>query len=97
MLRRAGARAGPKTSTTTAAPAEEAEAGEEDYDQAEGQEEGEQEAEEPVSTTSSTEPPKKIGPIIRPFRSNDDLLNALRRRQMNAKPGVYKREFIWKI
>lgn len=38
----------------------------------------------PVSTTT-TEAPKKIGPIIRPFRSNDDLLSALRRRQQNVK------------
>lgn len=28
---------------------------------------------------------KKIGPIIRPFRSNDELLNALKRRQLNMK------------
>lgn len=38
-----------------------------------------------LTTTTSTEPPKKIGPIIRPFRSNDDLLSALKRRQQNVK------------
>lgn len=37
------------------------------------------------TTTSTTEPAKKIGPIIRPFRSNDDLLSALKRRQQNMK------------
>lgn len=39
----------------------------------------------PATTTSTTEPPKKVGPIIRPFRSNDDLLSALKRRQQNTK------------
>lgn len=38
-----------------------------------------------TSTTTTTEPPKRVGPIIRPFRSNDDLLNALKRRQQNVK------------
>jgi len=40
---------------------------------------------EEVKSTSTTQAPKKIGPVIRPFRSNDDLLNALRRRQQNIK------------
>lgn len=39
----------------------------------------------PAAITSTTEPPKKIGPIIRPFRSNDDLLSALKRRQQHTK------------
>lgn len=39
----------------------------------------------PSTTTTTTEPPKKVGPIIRPFRSNDDLLSALKRRQQNNK------------
>lgn len=39
----------------------------------------------PSTTTTTTEPPKKVGPIIRPFRSNDDLLSALKRRQQNTK------------
>lgn len=40
---------------------------------------------EQATTTTTTEPTKKIGPIIRPFRSNDDLLSALKRRQLNMK------------
>lgn len=39
------------------------------------------------AVTTTTEPAKRIGPIIRPFRSNDDLLNALKRRQLNMKSG----------
>lgn len=37
------------------------------------------------TTTTTTEAPKRIGPVIRPFRSNDDFLNSLKRRQQNAK------------
>lgn len=42
------------------------------------------------TTTTSTEPPKRIGPVIRPFRSNEDLLLALKRRRTtsNNKPEV---------
>lgn len=36
-----------------------------------------------ASTTTTTAPKKLIN--IRPFRSNDDLLQALKRRQLNAK------------
>lgn len=37
------------------------------------------------TTTTSTEPPKRIGPVIRPFRSNEDLLLALKRRRSETK------------
>lgn len=38
-------------------------------------------------TEATTEAVKKFGPIIRPFRSNDDLLNALKKRQQDMKSG----------
>lgn len=43
-----------------------------------------------TTTTTTTEKPKNIRPSIRPFRSNDDLLSALKKRRMeskNQKPG----------
>lgn len=88
---------GPSTTTTTAAPllgggAE----GEEDYQEGEGAPpqygDGDENLDEGVSstTTTTTETPKRIGPVIRPFRSNDDFLNSLKRRQMNAKKNKCK-------
>lgn len=49
----------------------------------------EEELEEvPVEPSSTTEPPKKLrGGIVRPFRSNDDLLAALKRRREQAANG----------
>lgn len=45
----------------------------------------------PSSTTSTTPEPTKGGlgsrPSVRPFRSNSDLLNALKRRQESIKAG----------
>lgn len=81
-LRRPVGKVGGKGSTTTALPAEE-----EEGDYAEGEEgqypdEGEDAS---STTTTTTETPKRVGPVIRPFRSNDDFLNSLKRRQMNAK------------
>lgn len=62
----------------------------EEGEQLEG-EEGEEGAAKPVpTTTTTTEAPKKIRPSIRPFRSNDDLLSALKKRRLeskNSKPG----------
>lgn len=50
--------------------------------------EGDEKIVEPsTTTTTTTEAPKRIGPKIRPFRSNEDLLSALKRRQQNAKLG----------
>nr|XP_014087581.1 uncharacterized protein LOC106615773 [Bactrocera oleae] len=74
-----------KTTTTTAAPEEDNE-----YDDGEGGvaegEEGDEDGLGTSSTTTTTEAPKKvIGPVIRPFRSNDDFLNSLKRRQQDAK------------
>ncbi|XP_017782974.1 PREDICTED: induced stolen tip protein TUB8 isoform X2 [Nicrophorus vespilloides] len=60
-------------STTTAAPVEEEEIVDED-----------EPVEEPVEATPSTEAPKKIKGGVRPFRSNDDLLAALKRRREQA-------------
>lgn len=80
-----------KTSTTAAPPAEEI--NDEEYDnqdQEEGVEGGDEASLASSTTTTSTEPPKKVGPIIRPFRSNDDFLTSLKRRQMNAKKAVPK-------
>lgn len=90
-----GLKAGGPSTTTTASPALPAGAGEgeEDYQDGEGAPpqygDGEENLEgvEAVAstTTTTTETPKRIGPVIRPFRSNDDFLNSLKRRQMNAK------------
>ncbi|XP_011181767.1 uncharacterized protein LOC105211818 [Zeugodacus cucurbitae] len=73
-----------KTTTTTAAPEPE----ENEYEDGEGIPEGEDGDEDGLasSTTTTTEAPKKvIGPVIRPFRSNDDFWNSLKRRQQDAK------------
>ncbi|EDW37637.1 GL27070 [Drosophila persimilis] len=89
-LRRPVGKAAKPTTTTTAAPAQN-DAGEgEEYDEEAGLgdhgEEGDEAADSASSTTTtSTEAPKKVGPVIRPFRSNDDFLNSLKRRQQNAK------------
>ncbi|XP_018800058.1 PREDICTED: uncharacterized protein LOC108975789 [Bactrocera latifrons] len=75
-----------KTTTTTASPEEE----DNEYEEGEGNaaegEDGDEEGLGASSTTTTTEAPKKvIGPVIRPFRSNDDFLNSLKRRQQDAK------------
>ncbi|XP_075158596.1 uncharacterized protein LOC142231830 [Haematobia irritans] len=82
-LRRPGGKA-IKTSTTTSNPTEDDEG---DYpENGEENPEGDEGEEADISsTTTTTEAPKRIGPVIRPFRSNDDFLNSLKRRQMNAK------------
>lgn len=53
----------------------------------------EEEVEEvPVEPSSTTEAPKKLkGGIVRPFRSNDDLLAALKRRREQAANRKYSR------
>lgn len=88
---------GPSTTTTTEAPLSPVGGeGEEDYQEGEGAPpqyaDGEENLDEQVSstTTTTTETPKRIGPVIRPFRSNDDFLNSLKRRQMNAKKNKCK-------
>lgn len=89
-LRRPVGKAAKTTTTTTPAPAQGDGAGEgEEYDEEQPGnlgEEGDEAAYAASSTTSTTtEAPKKVGPVIRPFRSNDDFLNSLKRRQANAK------------
>ena len=37
------------------------------------------------TTTTSTETPKKVGPSVRPFRSNEELLSALKKRRLSEK------------
>ncbi|XP_037936917.1 nucleolin 2-like [Teleopsis dalmanni] len=77
-----------KTSTTTAAPPPSAEGQDGDYADENPEEQYSDEGDEAShssTTTTTTEAPKRIGPVIRPFRSNDDFLNSLKRRQMNAK------------
>lgn len=37
------------------------------------------------TTTTTTETPKRIGPVVRPFRSNEDLLSALKKRRLSEK------------
>ncbi|KAI8033128.1 hypothetical protein M5D96_014107, partial [Drosophila gunungcola] len=90
-LRRPVGKAAKVTTTTTPAPAP-ADAGAEgeEYDEEAGEhgdhgEEGDEAAFASSTTTTTTEAPKKVGPVIRPFRSNDDFLNSLKRRQANAK------------
>lgn len=93
LVRRPTAKGAKATTTTPAPPPEQNEGEEGDYPD-EGQEQYGDEAEDQGSsstTTTSTEPPKKVGPVIRPFRSNDDLLNSLKRRQMNAKKNKIER------
>ncbi|XP_017051901.1 LOW QUALITY PROTEIN: dihydrolipoyllysine-residue acetyltransferase component of pyruvate dehydrogenase complex [Drosophila ficusphila] len=90
-LRRPVGKAAKVTTTTTAAPQPADAGGEgEEYDEEAGEhgdhgEEGDEAAFASSSTTTTTEAPKKVGPVIRPFRSNDDFLNSLKRRQANAK------------
>ncbi|XP_022210571.2 LOW QUALITY PROTEIN: myristoylated alanine-rich C-kinase substrate [Drosophila obscura] len=89
-LRRPVGKAAKPTTTTTAAPAQNDAGDGEEYDEEaglgdHGEEGDEAAAADSSTTTTSTEAPKKVGPVIRPFRSNDDFLNSLKRRQQNAK------------
>ncbi|XP_068159133.1 nucleolar and coiled-body phosphoprotein 1 [Drosophila tropicalis] len=92
-LRRPVGKAAKATTTTTPAPVHNDNGEEEDYgdEAAAGDHQGgDGEDDEGTgalssTTTTTTEAPKKVGPVIRPFRSNDDFLNSLKRRQQNAK------------
>ena len=86
----------PTPSTTTVAPEEEEyEQNENDYQQendADVEEDYGNEEEAVISSsTSTTESTKRIGPVIRPFRSNDDLLNALRKRRLEQQNKSFKK------
>lgn len=82
-----------KTTTTTPPP----EYAEDEYVDEEGEQaEGDEAAEDApaaggrgplvTTTTTTTEAPKKnLRPSIRPFRSNDDLLSALKKRRLESK------------
>ncbi|XP_067640029.1 uncharacterized protein [Eurosta solidaginis] len=85
-LRRPGVgKAATKTTTTPPPPPPQDEEGDYADEYPNNPDEGE-DAENSSSTTTTTEAPKKvIGPVIRPFRSNDDFLNSLKRRQQDAK------------
>ncbi|XP_063706302.1 putative mediator of RNA polymerase II transcription subunit 21 [Culicoides brevitarsis] len=85
--RNIGGRPGAKGTSTTAAPAE-PDYEDEDYNEqenqaAEKQEQQQQQNQEQETTT--TEAPKRIMPSVRPFRSNDDLLAALKKRRQQVK------------
>lgn len=86
-LRRPVGKAAKPSTTTTTTPAPHADNDEGDYadDNQEHQYADEEEEQHSSTTTTTTEAPKKIGPVIRPFRSNNDFLNSLKRRQENAK------------
>ncbi|KAG4072911.1 hypothetical protein HA402_006591 [Bradysia odoriphaga] len=87
LLRRAAGRnTFTKTTTTTSPPLQDEYQDEidENGEYIDG-DQGSAENGDAPTTTTTTEPAKKIGPIIRPFRSNDDLLSALKRRQQNMK------------
>lgn len=45
---------------------------------------GSYEAEE-AAVTTTTDSPKKIRPSVRPFRSNEELLQTLKKRRLNEK------------
>ncbi|KAL0902660.1 hypothetical protein ABMA27_000482 [Loxostege sticticalis] len=77
LLKRGGLTKKPTTTTTTPAPQEEAEYEDEDY----AVEEQEPSTEAPPS---STEGKKLVGNGVRPFRSNTDLLETLKRRRAQA-------------
>jgi len=51
------------------------------------QQEADEEADDQqeASSTTTTESSKKIKPSVRPFRSNEDLLSALKKRRLNEK------------
>uniref|UniRef100_A0A182YCM4 Uncharacterized protein n=1 Tax=Anopheles stephensi TaxID=30069 RepID=A0A182YCM4_ANOST len=96
------------TTTTTPSSADYAEVGDEyadNYDEGKGEdgaddggEEGPAGGKQPTTTTTTTEAPKKIRPSIRPFRSNDDLLTALKKRRQeskNSKPAVAPKEKVY--
>lgn len=87
LLRRAAGRnTFTKTTTTTSPPIQDEYQDEidENGEYIDG-DQGALENSDASTTTTTTEPAKKVGPIIRPFRSNDDLLSALKRRQQNMK------------
>ncbi|XP_037026733.1 uncharacterized protein LOC119067721 [Bradysia coprophila] len=86
LLRRAAGRnTFTKTTTTTSPPLQDEYQDEIDENGEYIDDQGAIENGDASTTTTTTEPAKKIGPIIRPFRSNDDLLSALKRRQQNMK------------
>ncbi|XP_063546993.1 uncharacterized protein LOC134754607 isoform X2 [Cydia strobilella] len=72
------------TTTTTTAPQEEAEYEEEEYA------EGEQQEPSTEAPPSSTEGKKLVAGGVRPFRSNTDLLAALKRRRAQAAEAKLK-------
>ncbi|XP_053678073.1 protein TonB [Anopheles nili] len=87
------------TTSTTASPDYAEDEYADSYDEGKGEDGADDGAEEgagaggkqPTTTTTTTEPPKKIRPSIRPFRSNDDLLTALKKRRQeskNSKPAI---------
>ncbi|XP_058064383.1 uncharacterized protein LOC131214054 isoform X1 [Anopheles bellator] len=87
------------TTTTTASPDYAEDEYADNYDEGKGEQGdgGEEDAadggggKQPTTTTTTTEAPKKIRPSIRPFRSNDDLLSALKKRReesKNSKPAA---------
>jgi len=86
LSKRAGNRNAFQKSTTTTT---EASYDEEEYvEGAELAPENEQQPSEDEAgstTTSTTESPKKVGPSVRPFRSNEELLSALKKRRLNEK------------
>jgi len=88
LLRRAAGRnTFTKTTTTTLSPIQDEYQDEidENGEYIDGEQGIAENSDASSTTTSTTEPAKKVGPIIRPFRSNDDLLSALKRRQQNMK------------
>uniref|UniRef100_A0A336KAA5 CSON000469 protein n=1 Tax=Culicoides sonorensis TaxID=179676 RepID=A0A336KAA5_CULSO len=68
------------TTTTTVRPHLE-----DDYADEEYEEEYQAPEKQEESETTTTEQPKRITLAVRPFRSNDDLLNALKKRRLQAK------------
>uniref|UniRef100_A0A2M4AWJ2 Putative secreted protein n=2 Tax=Anopheles triannulatus TaxID=58253 RepID=A0A2M4AWJ2_9DIPT len=72
------------TTTTTVSPDYAEDEYADNYDEGKG-EAGDGGEPAVTTTTTTTEAPKKIRPSIRPFRSNDDLLTALKKRRQESK------------
>ncbi|XP_053698363.1 uncharacterized protein LOC128745344 isoform X1 [Sabethes cyaneus] len=92
LLRRGnGGRPNPLAKSTTTTP--QPEYSDDEYVDEDGERPEGDEGDEPApgrgpiltTTTTTTESPKKIRPTIRPFRSNEDLLTALKKRRQESK------------
>lgn len=59
--------------------------GDQEYVDEEGEFEENEQASSTTTTTTTEAPKKMIRPSVRPMRSNEDLLSALKKRRLNEK------------